>query len=369
MLTRLGFFVLLFPVALLQSLPAALIGAGLWLYSFAVRPKLNLLDLALGLLLLALGLSWTSAPDYGRSFIDTHVASYLVFLFTLRFLYACRAELLRFVVDLPLYGYLALCAFYLVVQLKVGYEYEVGTLEAFLLMRLVLDPRVRQPLLALLVAYLLLMYAVSTRGTPLVIALIVLTVQWLRPPRLLLRTAYLAVLLGTPLLGLLLSAELTDRLSVVDDNASIRFEMIKGASANLGLQQVLFGSGFGEPFRAPDYAYAFRHPLLNDPYWVHQVSNHNSLFDLFLRLGLPAYALFCLVFLGVWRLREGLPPAYYTLLFVVLFSLSINAYLDKTKLAPCIAVLVAGILFCVPRSAGERGVPRVGRWAVRGQRG
>src|SRR3546814_3994688 len=63
---------------------------------------------------------------------------------------------------LPLFHYLLLCVVYLIVQAKVGYTYEVGVLEAFMLIRLALQPRQRGLMLAMLLAYLVLMFLISS---------------------------------------------------------------------------------------------------------------------------------------------------------------------------------------------------------------
>lgn len=344
MLIGAGVLLSLFPLALVESLGATLMGGVLLLLAWMVRPRASLFDLALVVLLLMGAYAWLASDGFARGFIESQISSYLVFLCSLRFFHAGRDSIERLLLALPLWVYAALCLLYLAVQVKVGYVYEVGVLEAFMLVRIAASPHQRRPLLLLLVGYLLCMYGISTRSTPLVVALVVLLVALVQLPRGAWKCAYLLPIVITPFLGfLLMGLTLSDSVLDIDDNAEIRLEMLKGASSQIGIDEFLFGTGFATPFRDAHYAYAFWHPLLNEPFAVHQVSNHNSLFDVFLRFGIFGYAAFCVLFLKVASLDRVDSRYAYILLFVVMYSLSVNAYLDSTRLAHSCAAMIGGL--------------------------
>jgi hypothetical protein len=352
MLKRTGYLLLLFPVGLVTPVGALGIALVLFALSLLVNRRLSYID---GLLMVLAGIaafSWLTVDSYARSFIDTHSGAYFVFLMVLRFLYVCREDFLEFVATLPLYHYALLGAVYLLVQLHVGYTYEVGGLEVFAMIRLMIVRHQRNLLFAMLMVYLLLMFAISTRSTPLAVALLIGVIYLLDPPRILMRAAYLAVLIITPLMGyIMMTPGVPEALSGLDDNAAIRYEMLKGATSTMGLDELLFGSGFGTPFRDPNFDYLFSHPLLNEQYWVHQVSSHNSLFDIFFRFGLPVYIAFCLKFMGCLNLLQVSNKHYYMLMFVALYSLYVNAYLDSTRLSHIFSIFVAGGMFTLaPRA-------------------
>lgn len=349
MLKRVGYYILLFPVGLVDSLVAMLMGASLYVLSLSVNRRITPFDWVIAALGVTFLYAWFGSGESIREFVVPQLSGYIVFSLALRFLYVCRQDLLRFISEIPLTGYLALCGLYLLVQLKVGYTYEVGTLEAFLLIRLVLVERQRVLYSGLLLLYFFLMFLISTRTTPLFVALMVLVISFAPVPRRLLKYGYLAVIAITPFVGtLLMSVDLfSEELAAIDDNAEIRLEMIKGATVMMGWPEFLIGTGFGQPFRDMHYEYAFWHPLLNEHYWVHQVSNHNSLFDVFLRCGIFVYIAFSVCVLRVLSLPLKASRHYYALIFVGLYSLCVNAYLDSTRLTVAYAMLTAGIMFAL----------------------
>ncbi len=354
MLKRTGYLLLLFPVGLITPVGALGIALVLFALSLVVSRRLSYIDALLVLLAAITAVSWLTVDSYARTFIDTHVGAYFVFLMVLRFLYVCRDDLLIFIATLPLYHYALLGVVYLLVQVQVGYTYEVGALEVFALIRLMIVKHRRHLLFAMLMGHLLLMFAISTRSTPLAVALLVGGIYLLNPPRALMRMGYLAVLIVTPMMGyIMMTPGIPEALSGLDDNAAIRYEMLKGATSTMGLDELLMGSGFGTPFRDPHFDYLFSHPLLNEQYWVHQVSSHNSLFDIFFRFGLPIYIAFCLKFMGCLNLLQITNKHYYILIFIALYSLYVNAYLDSTRLSHIFSIFVAGIMFTLaPRTAG-----------------
>lgn len=354
LMISLGAYASLFPVALLNSIGTSLLGALLLLLAYIIKPRLNIFDLLLLVLCLMGAYAWLSAEGFGQSFIESQISSYMVFLCSLRFFHAGRQGIERLLLSLPIAFYVVLCLFYLGVQTHVGYVYEVGVLEAYMMVCVGASAQRRNTMLVLLTTYLLLMYLISTRDTPLAAALIVMVVWMLKMPRQLYKYMYLTPIFVTPFVGfILMRMDLSDSVLVEDGNIEIRLEMLKGASAQLGLDEILLGMGFGSPFRDTSYAYAFWHPLLNERFAVFKVSNHNSLFDVFLRFGIFGYVLFCVLFLKIFSLDRLSSRYGYVLLFIVLYSLSVNAYLDSTRLAHSCAAMIGGIYILLkPRYFG-----------------
>lgn len=355
MIKKLGYLIALYPIGFIDSVIALRISLVLLMLSLVINRRISPVDWLLIGLLGVTAYSWMTVDAYQRSFIVSQVSSYYVFLFSLRFFYVCRDDLLKFIANLPRYQYLLLCIAYLAVQTKVGYTYEVGVLEAFMLIRLAIEPRQRASILLMLLVYLLLMFVISTRTTPLGIVLLVAGCCLLKPPRPLLKAVGLSVLILTPFLGfILMGLDLTETMAHVDDNAEIRLEMVKGASSSMGIWEFLRGTGFGDPYRDVNFDYAFWHPLLNAKFLVHQVSNHNSLFDLFFRFGILFYVLFVVLFMRALWLGKTTSHYAYALLYVALFSLSVNAYLDSTRLSHAYAAFTAGLIFLIPRRQLQR---------------
>jgi len=353
-LKQFGFWLTLFPVALCISATTSLMAFVVFLISIAVNRKVIVLDLFLVFLLASFALGWMRAVPEGKEYVVSQVASYVVFTFALRFFYVCREDLLAFILKLTPMAYGVLCLVYLAAQLYIGYTYEVGVLEAFLLIRLAISDRRRVLLLTMFIVYMLLEYMISTRSTPMIVAMLIVAVFVFRPPRRPMQLFYIAVIILTPAYGFLMYHwDIELDVSGVDDNAAIRLEMIKGATSLIGVKEFLLGTGLGVPFRNMDYDYAFSHPLLNSFHDVMQVSNHNSIFDFFLRFGVVAYILFALIILKAGSLSNILSPRSYALVFITLYNLSVNAYLDSTRLTVACAMLIAGVFF-----ACERTVPR-----------
>ncbi|MFG3454841.1 O-antigen ligase family protein [Stutzerimonas stutzeri] len=355
-----GFWILLFPLALLGSLESTLISFVVYMISLLVSRNLTYIDWSLVAVALIFVLSYFAESLYGRSFIVSQISSYICILLVLRFCYVSRDELWLFINRLPSGIYILLCLVYLFIQLRVGYVYEVGVLEAFMLIKACSNDKARNQTLLLLLAYLLIMFLISTRSTPLIVAAIIAIVFFFRCPRSVLKLGYLAVLILSPIYGFIIfHLDVEVDVSGIDDNAAIRLEMIKGATSMIGIQEFLIGVGFGVPFRSITYDYAFGHPLLVVLDNVMQTSNHNSLFDLFLRFGVVVYIVFGIVFMRALKLGQVRNSSCYALLYVTLYLLSVNAYTDSTRLAPSCAVFLVGILLLTSRQS-RQSVPHPG---------
>lgn len=345
-----GFWVLLFPLGVLGSAESTVIAFVVYCLSLLKDRRISYLDWLLAAMVLVFLYSWIAASSYSKGFMFAQTGSYVGVLLVMRFLYVCRDQLWDFIHGLPVWCYVFLCVIYLLVQVPVGYTYEVGVLEAFMLIKSCTSSRGSARVLALLLAYLLLMFLISTRTTPLVVAMIIAAVWLIKCPLVLAKYTYIGFLVMSPIYGFIMyhwDVELD--VSGIDDNAAIRLEMIKGATSLIGLKEFIFGVGFGVPFRNVDYDYAFIHPLLNRMDNVMQTSNHNSMFDIFLRFGVLIYVLFSVVFLRALKLDRIKSYRNYSILFVTLYSLSVNAYMDSSRLAPSCAALLIGVLLLTSR--------------------
>lgn len=341
-----GFAILLYPVALVNPI-LALIGSLLVFFiSLLKHFSFTVVDLIIVFILCHFAFAWQLSSVEEKRFIISQTSSYFVFIFTMRFLYFCRGSLISIIVNTPLWIYLVMSILYLTIQYKVGYVYEIGALEAFLLVRLVISDMNRKSLLILLFVHFIVMYFISTRSTPLVAALIVALIYFVHVPKAFWKTLFFLMIIITPVLGVLMSSfsYFEFLLSEVDNNAGIRLEMLKGATALVGFKEFALGTGFGQPFRDINYDYNFWHPLLNWTFEAYQVSNHNSLFDIFLRFGFFGYVFFIIYFLKSLKLvKRSLSKYFYILLYVSMYSLTVNAYLDSTRLSHIFAIFCLGI--------------------------
>lgn len=346
-LSNFGFLLLLPPVAVTSSASAFIVSVVLYAISLSNRLKPSWLDMLILAVSLLAGLSWLLATPLGQQLFVSQISSYFVLLLILRFIDSCKEDFFKFITSIPATAYILLCMAYIIIQEKVGYEYEIGSLEAFLLIRILILKKDRLLLSGVFLVYLLAMHLISTRSTPLVIA-ILFFISLLPAARGPLKLGYLATILATPALGIIFyGIDIFSELLNLDDNAEIRYEMIKGATYLIGIKELIIGTGFGQPFRDAEYDYFSPHPLLTTDVLTYLVSNHNSLFDVFLRTGLTGYIFFAIFFLKASSFlpHKSVNARYSIIAAVCLFSLFVNAYLDSTKLTLVLSVMLAGIMF------------------------
>ena len=81
-----GFWILLFPLALLGSLESTLISFVVYMISLLVSRNLTYIDWSLVAVALIFVLSYFVESLYGRSFIVSQISSYICILLVLRFL-------------------------------------------------------------------------------------------------------------------------------------------------------------------------------------------------------------------------------------------------------------------------------------------
>jgi hypothetical protein len=313
-----------------------------WITSILKLPKLLRLDLVLIGLVFYLVVSWFTAESYGRSFIPSQISSYFVLLFAARFLLSYRNFVIETVISFPFFAIILASLFYIIAQYRVGYEYELGGFEALMLLKLILDRRSRIVVLPLLLIHLAIMFMISTRSTPAIAAFIIL-VGIIPYGARTLRLGTIVIFVTTPFLGWILEADDTLReFFLLDDNAEIRSEMIKGANHLISNFNFATGIGFGRPFRSTEYDYDLDHPLLYSDYMIFQISNHNSLFDIFLRTGLVGYLVFLIYIFRVHiQLKTTTTNAFTGIsLAIAAFSMVVNAYLDSTKLTLALAIFL-----------------------------
>lgn len=187
----------------------------------------------------------------------------------------------------------------------------------------------------------------SIRSSVLLVMVIVLAAYW--APPLTRRTAALAsivVLLAPLVFYRMLDVDALRWLYAFDHNTAIRAEFIRGASRLLEASPIT-GIGFGDAYRPTNFPYVGRHPYLTDPETVHIISNHHSLFDVALRLGIPAAVLFWWGMLGS-RTAETNKRFYLLLLLIASVGMSFNAWFENQYQLPQFALTIALI------QAGQR---------------
>lgn len=346
-LSRFGIMLSLFPISLSNSYTALGICLVLFVISLINRPRLSWPDAPIALISILTASSWLLSNPIGAEFIIPQTSSYFILALCLRFFDSCSQVFIDFAKSASIKFYVILCTIYIAIQLNIGYEYEIGSLETFIFISILVNPKQRTALRTLLFLYLIVMYAISTRSTPLLASLIVIAAS---TPiiKSAIRPVCLGIIILAPATGLIFSGiDSFNALLDLDHNASIRYEMIKGGTSLIGLKEFFVGTGFGQPFRDINYDYSINHPLLYSEYLANQVSNHNSLFDIFLRLGFFAYVAFAIFFLRVDKmvLQKKGNEDYFAISALCVSSLLINAYADSTKLTLHLTVMVAALIY------------------------
>lgn len=346
-LSRLGIMLSLFPISLSNSFTALGISLILFAISLINRPRLSWPDIPLALVATLTALSWLSSGSTSADVIIAQSSSYFILALCLRFFVSCSQVFIDFAKGASIKFYALLCAIYILIQSNIGYHYEIGSLETFIFISIFVNPRQRVVLRTLLISYLLIMFLISSRSTPLLAAMIVLAAS-IPGIRSAIRPTCLAIVILAPATGIIFHGiDFFNEILDLDHNAAIRYEMIKGGTSLIGFKEFFIGTGFGHPYRDINYDYSISHPLLYSDYLIHQVSNHNSLFDLFLRSGIFTYILFSIFLLrvDVMVLCKNCSENYFSITALCIMSLMLNAYADSTKLTTHLTVMIAALIF------------------------
>jgi hypothetical protein len=171
------------------------------------------------------------------------------------------------------------------------------------------------------------------------VSFIFITLYWIRLPDRVTIIFSLAILVLPVVFYLACEPDAIRWLYRLDPNTGIRAEFIRGASSLLQ-ESPIFGTGFGGPYRPPNFSYVHEHNLLNDVAAVHIVSNHNSLFDIALRLGVPVAILFALGIFNVSKQARA-SPTFPLLCLVVAAGLSFNAWFENQAQLPQLVLALA----------------------------
>ena len=128
-----------------------------------------------------------------------------------------------------------------------------------------------------------------------------------------------------------------------DHNTYVRAEFMRGAFPTL-LQNPVFGVGFDVPFRDTHFAYLTDHPLLRTDDQANLVSNHHSIFDTALRLGLlGAAALYYWVFV---KPELGKGYSYRSIMMIALaLGLGSNAWFENQHQIAQVTLIIALLNF------------------------
>ncbi|MEX1179725.1 MAG: O-antigen ligase family protein [Cucumibacter sp.] len=203
----------------------------------------------------------------------------------------------------------------------------------------------------ILIAICLPLALISSRASFSVILALILVLYWVDLPEWTIRALATVILAGPIVLYLALPPDALRWLYALDHNSGIRADFVRGAWYYLQ-NSPIFGIGFEAPYRPTNFNYATEHPYLNSLFATQIISNHHSLFDVALRMGLPAAALlWWAIFMGR-RLRA--PARIHAVLYLVLaIGLSFNAWLENQGQLPVFALLAA-MLYAERRTVGRR---------------
>ncbi len=237
---------------------------------------------------------------------------------------------------------------------RTGYVHEF-TLSLVVLLLVLVQPRpkgngiARWALLAVLVIGLL---AVMPRASSQMILGLFVLVRLTAWPVRLVRFACLVLIAAPVVVYLLVDTDQLLYLRQIDHNTFIRAEFIRAASTLL-VEHPLAGIGFGVEYRPLNFSYLEVHRLTAGLVEVNTVTNHHSVFDVALRLGIPAAMLFVY---GVF-LRPGCGPGDRIQQFALLMlgvNLSLNAWLEDQAQIAMVSLLVATVLVRGTRAQGGR---------------
>lgn len=191
--------------------------------------------------------------------------------------------------------------------------------------------------LLLLAIGLALSIFVGRLSVILVMTVIPIFYLW-RPKRVVVIAIASMVLVAPVAFYLLIDVPTLRWLYALDHNTAIRAEFVRAATSLLQ-QSPLLGIGFDAPYRPTAFPYLEAHPYLNDPVAVQTISNHHSLFDLALRLGLPAAILF---WFGIVHMRRNESNALWAMLcLIAAIGLSFNAWFENQYQLPQFVLTIA----------------------------
>jgi hypothetical protein len=179
----------------------------------------------------------------------------------------------------------------------------------------------------------------------------VLLLYWWRPDKRLVVSIASLIVLAPLIFYMALDVPALRWLYLLDHNTAIRAEFIQGASTLLQ-QSPFFGIGFDAPYRPTAYPYVGSHPYLNYPAAVQSISNHHSLFDIALRLGIPIALLF---WVGLIRTQRKEGDGLFALLCVIAaIGLSFNAWFENQYQLPQFVLTIALLQWFPKRSNSSR---------------
>lgn len=198
-----------------------------------------------------------------------------------------------------------------------------------------------------------------SRATLLAVILVFPVILYYNPRSLFVKAACTAALLGPAIFYILADNDWIYYWQFNDFNTAIRAEFIKGAMGGFA-KNLFFGIGFDAPYRDMHYPYVLNHILLNNHVAVNSISNHNSFFDIGLRLGLPASV--AMYFLVV--IRPDLSSEFRFKAFLMIFvclSMGSNASLEDQN--EILSVIMA---MAILNEVGRKVPPRMsGNWKPR----
>lgn len=140
-----------------------------------------------------------------------------------------------------------------------------------------------------------------------------------------------------------------------DHNSYIRIEFLRGGLPIL-YDNFLFGAGFSTPYREINFHYLSDHALISRVTDVNIISNHHSVFDISLRLGIFAaisfvYTLFLRPNITAQdKMKKGF-------LLILAVGVSVNAWFENQTQLPMLCFLASICLFANLESVRQRLIP------------
>ena len=207
----------------------------------------------------------------------------------------------------------------------IGYVHEFTPNSLFLVVALLYAFPLRAWNVCLAISVILI-FLTAGRASPMLTGLILVGMRVFPLPSNLTKMIAIVLIVFPIVFYLTIEPSTLFSLLGIDHNAYIRAEFVRSAYEMLK-NDLIFGVGFGPGYRPLNFNYLTQHTLLTDTVALQTVSNHHSIFDVALRVGVPAAVYFVVVlFISPKTKGNNLANA---MLLVLALGVSANAWFEN----------------------------------------
>jgi len=187
-----------------------------------------------------------------------------------------------------------------------------------------------------------LLIFIADRASFLLISFICVFYGYLRPGAFFTYLSCLLVIILPLAAAGFITDDLLSYVYSIDYNTAIRIEFLQSAFSVVSFPNFI-GVGFGEHYRNEFYVAFLGHTLLSDTDSLSLVSNHNSIFDTFYRLGILGVSL--LLYLLFFKHKISRMDSTEGFSMVVLsIGLSVDAWMENQLQLPAFSFLISYLI-------------------------